>query len=60
MKEQQDVRQLSPAEMADAEVYTIKSSQKKYFKQEYEALQRGSHVSKSSKLASLSTEYPIQ
>ena len=28
MKEQQDVRQLSPAEMADAEVYTIKSSQK--------------------------------
>ena len=56
MKEQQDVGQLSPAEMADAEVYTIKSSQKEYFKQEYEALQRGSSVSASSKLASLSPE----
>ena len=42
--------------MADAEVYTIKSSQKEYFKQEDEALQRGSSVSTSSKLASLSPE----
>ena len=32
VKEQRDVRQLSPAEMADAEVYTIKPSQKGYFK----------------------------
>ena len=28
VKEQQDVRQLSPAEMGDVEVLTIKSSQK--------------------------------
>ena len=56
MKEQQDVGQLSPAAMEDAEVYTIKSSQKEYFKQEYEALQRGSSVSTSSKRASLSPE----
>ena len=38
MKEQRDIGQLSPTEMADAEVYTIKSSQKEYFKQEYEVL----------------------
>ena len=56
MKEQQDVRQLSPAEMADAEVYTIKSSQKEYFKQEHETLQRGGSISLSIKLASLSPE----
>ena len=42
--------------MADAEVYTIKSSKKEYFKQEYEALQKGSSVSTSSNLASLSPE----
>ena len=36
--------------MADAEVYTINSSQREYFKQEYEPLQRGSNVLKSSKL----------
>ena len=42
--------------MADAEVYTIKSTQKEYFKHKYEALQTGGHVSKSSKLASLSPE----
>ena len=41
MKEQRDVGQLRPGEMADAEVYTIKSSQKEYSKQECEALQRG-------------------
>ena len=56
VKEQQDVGQLSPAEIANEEVYTIKSSQKEYFKQEYEALQRGSSVSINSKLASLSSE----
>ena len=54
MKETTDVGQLSPAEMVDAEDYTIKSSQKKYFKQEYEALQGEGCVSTSSKLASLS------
>ena len=36
--------------MADAEVYTINSSQREYFKQEYEPLQRGSSVLKKSKL----------
>ena len=41
MKEQRDVGQLRPGEMADAEVYTIKSSQKEYSKQECEVLQRG-------------------
>ena len=56
VKEQRDVGQLSPAEMEDPEVYTIKSSQKEYFKQEYDALQRGGRVSTSSKLASLSPE----
>ena len=56
VKEQRDVRLLSQAEMADAEVYTIKSSQKDYFKQEYEALQRGGCVSASIKLSSLSPE----
>ena len=40
--------------MADAEVYTIKSSQKEYFKQEYETIQKESSVSTSSNLASLS------
>ena len=59
VKEQRDVGQLSPAEMEDPEVYTIKSSQKEYFKQEYDALQRGGHVSTSSKLASLSPELDI-
>ena len=54
VKEQQDVGYLSPVEMADAEVYTIKSY-KEYFKQEYEALQRGNRFSTSSKLASLSS-----
>ena len=44
----------TPAEMADAEVYAIKSSEKKCFKQEYEALQRGSSISAGSKLPSLS------
>ena len=56
VKEQRDVGQLSPEEMADAEVYTTKSSQKEYFKQEYEALQRGSRFSTSSKLTSVSPE----
>ena len=56
VKEKQDVGQLSPVKTADAEVYTIKLSQKEYFKQEYEAIQRGSSVSTSSKLASLSPE----
>ena len=56
VKEQRDAEQLSPAEMADAEVYTINSLQKDYFKQEYEALQRGGCVSTSSKLASLFPE----
>ena len=37
VKEQRDVGQLSPAELADAEVYSIKSSQGEYFKQGYEA-----------------------
>ena len=54
MKKQRDVGQLSPEEMADAEVYTTKSSQKEYFKQEYEALQRGCRLSTSSKLTSVS------
>ena len=36
---------------------TIKSSQKEYFKQEYEALQRENSVSASSRLASLSPEF---
>ena len=49
VKEQQDARQIIPVEMADAEVYTIKSSQREYFKQEYEALQKGNSVSTSSK-----------
>ena len=44
----------TPAEMADAEVYAIKSSQKECFKQEYEALQRGSSISASDKPPSLS------
>ena len=56
VKEQQDVGQLSPSEMADAEVYTIKLSQKECFKQEYEPLQRGGSVPTSSKLASLLPE----
>ena len=36
MRKKQDVGQLSPVEMADAEVYTIKTSQKnmKLFKEE--------------------------
>ena len=32
VKEQRDAEQLSPTEMADAEVYTINSLQKDYFK----------------------------
>ena len=56
MKEQRDVGQLRPGEMADAEVYTIKSSQKEYSKQECETLQREGHVSTSSKLTNLSPE----
>ena len=40
--------------MADAKVYTINSSRKEYFKEEYEALQIGTSVSASRKLASLS------
>ena len=46
MKELKDVRHLSPEEMADAEVYKIMLSQKEYFKQECEALQRGSSFNK--------------
>ena len=42
--------------MVEAEVYSIKPSQKKYFKQEYETLQTEGHVSTSSKLASISPE----
>ena len=42
--------------MVEAEVYSIKPSQKKYFKQEYETLQTGGHVSTSSKPASISPE----
>ena len=53
-KGERDVGQLSLAEMADAE--TIKSLQREYFKQKYEALQRRSSVSISRKLASLSPE----
>ena len=56
LKEHQDVRQLSPAEIADVQIYRIKSSQKEYFKQEYAGLQRGSSFSTSSTLASLSIE----
>ena len=56
VKEQQNVGQLSPTEMADAEVDTIKLSRKEYFKQKYEDLQRGNCVSTSSKFASLSPE----
>ena len=51
MKEQQDVGHLSPAEMVDAEVYIIKSSQKEHLKQEYEALQRRSMICKKNKVA---------
>ena len=56
VKKQWDVRQPGPAEMVEAEVYSIKPSQKKYFKQEYETLQTGGHVSTSSKPASISPE----
>ena len=45
--------------MANAEVCTIKSSQKEYFKQEHEALQIGNSGSAISKLASLTIELDI-
>ena len=45
--------------MANAEVCTIKSSQKEYFKQKHEALQIGNSGSAISKLASLTIELDI-